>query len=186
MHLSIRELHGDRGIPKQKSSSEQVFLNNSCWIPDSYHREAGRSWCELSENICENVLFCLWYLWIWGGGWASNICRSSLKRFENSQRYPVSGLRKHSGNLAWIIYLENPSPQVDALWVVSLEAPTKEMVSLQVFIGQQRNIGIQKQRRKPWSSTQRSHWEKCLQQWHGFGPEGGVDVLGQNSRQNSC
>ena len=37
-------------------------------------------------------------------------------------------------------HLENPSHRVDGLWIVSLEAPTTEMVSLQVFVGQHRNL----------------------------------------------
>ena len=50
------------------------------------------------------------------------------------------------------------------------------MVSLQVSIGRHRNIGIQKQRRKPGSSTQRNHWdEKVSKIGLDFGPEGGVD-----------
>ena len=44
---------------------------------------------------------------------------------------------------------------VDALWVVSLEVPTTEMVSLQVFVGQHRNVGIQQQRRRP--GSKRNH-----------------------------
>ena len=55
------------------------------------------------------------------------------------------GLRKHRGDLEWIFALDNPSHRVDALWVVSLEVPRTEMVSLQVFVGQHRNIGIQEQ-----------------------------------------
>ena len=39
------------------------------------------------------------------------------------------GLRKHRGDLAWILALENPSHWADAPWVVSLEVRKTEMVS---------------------------------------------------------
>ena len=101
----------------------------------------------------------------------------------------------------------NPSHRVDGLWVVSLEAPTTEMATLEVFVGQHSHTGIQKQRSRPVSSTQRNHWEKVSKIGVDFGPEGGVDlawIFGagkkglkkfgaisrqnswQNVRQNSC
>ena len=56
-----------------------------------------------------------------------------------------------------------------ALCIMSLEVARTEVLSLQVPVGQQRNLGIQKQRRKPGSSTQRDHWDKGFQNWRGFG-----------------
>ena len=38
---------------------------------------------------------------------------------------------------------ENSSHWIDALWVVLLEVPRTEMVSLQVFVDRHRNTGVQ-------------------------------------------
>ena len=43
--------------PKLKSSSEQVFLNNFHWVPDSCHREEGKSSRELFEKVRVNAVF---------------------------------------------------------------------------------------------------------------------------------
>ena len=70
-----RHGHAEKILPKKsthilKSSSEQVFLNNLCWVPDSRHREKGKSSRELFEkSSCKCGV--LWYFGIWGGGWAS-------------------------------------------------------------------------------------------------------------------
>ena len=61
-------------------------------------------------------------------------------------------------------------------WVVSLEAPTTEMASLQVFVDQHRHTGIQKQQRRPVSSTQRTTEKDVSKIGVDFGPEGGVDL----------
>ena len=42
-----------------KSSSEQVFLNNLRWVPDSFHKAAGRSSCELFKKVRANAVFLL-------------------------------------------------------------------------------------------------------------------------------
>ena len=42
--------------PKYKSPSEQVFLNNNCWIPESCHREAGTC---LNKERQDCFLLCL-------------------------------------------------------------------------------------------------------------------------------
>ena len=52
--------------PKIKSSSERVFLNNFRWVPDSCHRNAGKSSRKLFEKVRVNAVF-LWYFGIWGG-----------------------------------------------------------------------------------------------------------------------
>ena len=69
------------------------------------------------------------------------------------------------------------------VWVAPLEVPRTEMVSLQVLVDRYRHSGIQKQRRKPGSSTQGIHWETCFRKWRGFWYFGwrgfGVDLLGQ-------
>ena len=44
--------------PRLKSSSERVFLNNFCWVPDSRHRgERGTSSRELFEKVRVNAVF---------------------------------------------------------------------------------------------------------------------------------
>ena len=45
-----------RKIPKKKSH-EQHFLNNICWVPDSCHREAGRSSRELFAKFVQTWYF---------------------------------------------------------------------------------------------------------------------------------
>ena len=52
--------------PKQKSSCEQVLLNDFRWFPDSCHREEGKSSRELFEKVRVNAVF-LWYFEILGG-----------------------------------------------------------------------------------------------------------------------
>ena len=76
-------------------------------------------------------------------------------------------------------YLENPSHRVDGLWVVSLEAPTTEMISLQVFVGQHRNYIIlasksseADQCRAPRETAEKIESKIGVD----FGPEGGVDL----------
>ena len=48
---------GENPHPKYKSSSEQVCLNSFRWVPDSCHREEGKSSRELFENVRVNSLF---------------------------------------------------------------------------------------------------------------------------------
>ena len=92
------------------------------------------------------------------------------------------GLRKHRGEPACILTLENPSHWVDALWVVSLRAPRTEMASLQVLVNGHRNTSIQKQRGMPESSTHREAIAPKVSKigkdflfenfgWRGFGVE---------------
>ena len=50
----------------KKSSSEQVFLNNFRSVPDSCHREEGKSSRELFEKVRVNAVF-FWYFGILGG-----------------------------------------------------------------------------------------------------------------------
>ena len=40
--------------PKIKSSSEQAYLKTFCWVPDSRHREEGKSSRELLEKVRVN------------------------------------------------------------------------------------------------------------------------------------
>ena len=49
-----------------KSSFEQVFLNSFCWVPDSRHREEGKSSRELFGKVRVNAVF-FWYFGIVGG-----------------------------------------------------------------------------------------------------------------------
>ena len=81
------------------------------------------------------------------------------------------GLRKHGGNMEWIFHLENPSHWVDALWVVSLEAPTTERVSLQAWITpprisreDEREQGKQQRERVEGERTQRKAREDIEQE----------------------
>ena len=70
------------------------------------------------------------------------------------------------------------------------EVPRTELVSLQVMVNRHRHSGIQKQRRRPGSSSQRNRWGKKIQNWHGVWHVGwhgyGVDFWGtrKKCRQN--
>ena len=60
---STRKIHR-----KWKSSSQQVFLNNFHWAPDSCHREECKSLRKRFDKVRVNVLpFFCWYFGIWGG-----------------------------------------------------------------------------------------------------------------------
>ena len=63
--LAEEEIHPKRSTP-QKSSSEEMFLNNFCWVPDSCDREEGKSSRELFEKVRVNAVF-FWYFGILGG-----------------------------------------------------------------------------------------------------------------------
>ena len=62
---STRKIH-----PKEKSSYEQVFLNNFRLVPDSCHREEGKSSRELFEKVRVNAVFWVFF-GSWVGFWAS-------------------------------------------------------------------------------------------------------------------
>ena len=68
--ISEEEKPPDKIHPKQKSSSEQVFLNNSRWVPDSHHREESKNSREIFEKVRVNAVF-FWYFRFWVGFWAS-------------------------------------------------------------------------------------------------------------------
>ena len=54
----------------KKSSSEQVFLNSFRWVPDSCHRETGKSSRELFEKVRVDAFF-VGICGFWVGCWAS-------------------------------------------------------------------------------------------------------------------
>ena len=56
-----------------KSSSEQVFLNNFRWVPDSCHREGGKSLRELFEKVRTNEVLFVGISGFWVGFSASKI-----------------------------------------------------------------------------------------------------------------
>ena len=59
--------------PKIKKSSEQVHLNNFRWVPDSCHREEGKSSRELSEKVRVSAVF-------WGySGFGVGYCQEPRK-----------------------------------------------------------------------------------------------------------
>ena len=70
--LTSHKFWGGTKIPSKnfsqnkKSSSEQAFLKNCRWVPDSSHREVGKSSHELFEKVRLNAVF-FWYFGILGG-----------------------------------------------------------------------------------------------------------------------
>ena len=63
--------------PKYKSSSEQVFLNTFCWVPDSsFQREAGKSSRKLFKKVRVSAVF-FGISGFWVGFWASIIVRKT-------------------------------------------------------------------------------------------------------------
>ena len=53
-----RKIHPQKNPPEiLKSSSEQVFLNNFRWVPDSCHRKRAKSSRELFEKVRVNAAF---------------------------------------------------------------------------------------------------------------------------------
>ena len=71
-----RNIHPKLSTQHKKSSSEQVCLNNFGWVPDSCHREEGKSSCELFGQVRVNAPF-FWYFGILGGFWASSVWLAS-------------------------------------------------------------------------------------------------------------
>ena len=57
-----------------------------------------------------------------------------------------------------------------------LEVPRTEMASLQLLVDLHRNIGIQKQLRKPGQAPRETSGKKSFRKWRGFGILGGVDL----------
>ena len=56
--------------PERKNSSEQAFLNNFCWVPDSHHRENGKVHANFSKRFAQTRCF-FGTLGFWVGFWAS-------------------------------------------------------------------------------------------------------------------
>ena len=75
MTLSLEENSPDEIHPKQQSSSEQVFLINFRWVPESCHGEEGKSSRELLEKVCVNAVpFLVFGDFEWGY-WVSTLLR---------------------------------------------------------------------------------------------------------------
>ena len=52
-----RKIHPKKSTQNIKGSSEQVFLNKFCWVPDLCHREEGQSSCELFAKVRVHTAF---------------------------------------------------------------------------------------------------------------------------------
>ena len=87
-HVCNYVVRGGQSTPKKstqntKSSSEQVSLSNFRWVPDSRHREDGKSSCELFEKVRANApLF--FFLVFRDFGW---VIRSGPNRIAKSGRF---------------------------------------------------------------------------------------------------
>ena len=76
-HIFLRKKIHLRKSTQEISSSEQVFLKNLCWVPDSCHRKAGKSSCELFEKVRVNKLF----FWTGISGFRVGLLVSNLADF---------------------------------------------------------------------------------------------------------
>ena len=87
-----------KGHPANPSLSMKlariVFLNNFCWVPDSCHREPGRTLCSnLSKKVRVNASFLgvfLDFWWAWGALSKERLPTSPTERLEN-HRIPHAG-----------------------------------------------------------------------------------------------
>ena len=87
--------------PPKRNSSEQVFLNNFCWVPDSPYREKGKSSRELFEKVRVNAVF-FWYFRILSGSekgvfWKRGLFQKSpfLEILESPQTVENKGKSDH-------------------------------------------------------------------------------------------
>ena len=61
-HEMFKEIHGRKIHPKKSTPNKKVhldkfLLNNFRWVPDSCHREEGKSSCEFFEKVRANAVF---------------------------------------------------------------------------------------------------------------------------------
>ena len=67
-HIFIhrRKIHPKKSTQNKKKSFEQFFLNNLRRVPDSRHRDEGKSSREFFEKVRVNAVF---FLVFWDYGW---------------------------------------------------------------------------------------------------------------------
>ena len=98
----MERIHSEEEIPKS-AQNKKVYLNKFFWVPDSCHREDGKSSRELFEKVRINVCFLVCRDFGWALGSLSiyiyiyislSLSLSELALFCHSRRAQTQGQRR--------------------------------------------------------------------------------------------